>query len=292
MKHFVRRIVGRLPFTRPLYGRYLAWKTGPRVNRGTTCHNVLEAFPAFVANGWGLYKPRAALTVKSVNQTIPALVRLAALDRSRPLPVETFRAFAGDVGRAEDTARLKKLFDDHGSDKASRHDYYLAYARILGDRHRVGKVFEIGLGTNNVDVVSTMGRGGRPGASLRAFRDYCPKARIFGADFDRRVLFSEERIRTFFVDQTEPETFTVLGEEVGSDFDLMIDDGLHAPNANLHSLAFFLPRLRAGGWAVIEDITPASESVWRLVAAILSPRYECHLLQSSEILMFLARKQG
>ena len=56
----------------------------------------------------------------------------------------------------------------------------------------VNKIFEIGLGTNNIDIVSTMGKKGHPGASLRAFRDFCPNAEIYGADFDSRILFQEK----------------------------------------------------------------------------------------------------
>jgi hypothetical protein len=135
-----------------------------------------------------------------------------------------------------------------------------------------------------------MGANGSPGASLRAFRDYCPNAEVYGADFDQRVLFSEERIRTFFVDQTEPETFLPIGQTIGGDFDLMIDDGLHAPNANLHSLFFFLPRLKAGGYAVIEDIAPESECIWKLVATMLTGRFHCDLLKASQSLILIVRR--
>ena len=46
-----------------------------------------------------------------------------------------------------------------------------------------------------------MGPMGKPGASVRAFRDYFTKAKIFGADIDSEILFSEKRIKTYKVDQ-------------------------------------------------------------------------------------------
>jgi hypothetical protein len=64
-------------------------------------------------------------------------------------------------------------------------------------------LLEIGLGTNNTDVVSNMGSEGVPDASLRAFRDYLPNARIYGAGIDKRILFEESRIKTYFADQTD-----------------------------------------------------------------------------------------
>jgi hypothetical protein len=101
------------------------------------------------------------------------------------------------------------------------------------------RLLEIGLGTNNPDVVSTMGASGKPGASLRAFRDFLPNARVFGADIDGRILFEEERILTYYVDQTRSISFDELADKLGNEgFDLVIDDGLHSPNANIATMIF------------------------------------------------------
>jgi cephalosporin hydroxylase len=154
----------------------------------------------------------------------------------------------------------------------------------------VAKVFEIGLGTNNPDVVSTMGKGGRPGASLRAFRDYLSDASVFGADFDRRVLFEEERIKTYFVDQTDPDTFEELGNQIGGNFDLMIDDGLHSPNANLHSLKFFLPRLKVGGYAVIEDVASPTVDLWKIVSSLLGEKYLSAFISTKSAYVFVVKR--
>jgi hypothetical protein len=257
---------------------------------GSTSLNILETFPAFVANGWGLYSDRAPLTVKSINQTIPALERLASYNERGLLNIKPIDAFLNGIQLSDGSERLRRLFSAYGSDKGATHNYHLAYDRIIGNPEHISKIFEIGLGTNNVDIVSTMGSGGSPGASLRAFRDYCPSAQIFGADFDKRILFVEDRIETFFVDQTEIETFMPLSQAVGADFDLMIDDGLHAPNANLNSLDFFLPRIKVGGWAVIEDIALPSVAIWKLVGSILPNRFDCHLLQAAHSLLFIVNR--
>lgn len=86
------------------------------------------------------------------------------------------------------------------------------------------------------------------------------------------------------------DTFAALGQAIGSDFDLMIDDGLHAPDANLHSLNFFLSRIKVGGWAVVEDIADPSEGIWKLVSAILPNHFECHLVRCKGALMFLVNR--
>lgn len=257
---------------------------------GRTSLNILETFPAFVPNSWGLYTARAPLTVKAINQTLPALEKLTLYKSRSSLRPEPIDAFLAESSSVDGSKRLGNLLVNHGSDKSTIHNYHLVYDKLIGNPDETSKIFEIGLGTNHPDVVSTMGIGGQPGASLRAFRDYCHNALVFGADFDKRVLFMEDRIQTFFVDQTEEETFAPLGQAIGCDFDLMIDDGLHAPNANLISLNFFLPRIKVGGWAVIEDIAAPSEAIWKVVASILPSSFQCHLIQARSSLMFLVNR--
>jgi hypothetical protein len=162
---------------------------------------------------------------------------------------------------------FKKILDSQGSDKAaSNHGYHIIYAHILRNRSIPINLLEIGMGTNNVDIVSTMGPNGVPGASLRAFRDFLPYSNIFGADIDSRILFEEDRIQTFQVDQTCLDSMENLGLQLPKELDLIIDDGLHSPYANLASLIFGLPKIKVGGWIVPEDISSSTLPLWQLVA--------------------------
>ena len=152
---------------------------------------------------------------------------------------------------------LCRLMARHGSDKGiGWHTYTPFYEALLLDRRgTITSVFELGLGTNNEDTPSNMGPHGSPGASLRGWRDYLPHARIYGADVDRRILFNEDRIETFFVDQLDPATFEPLWAAVPeAGFDIFLDDGLHTPEAARITLAASLPKVRAGGYYVIEDV--------------------------------------
>jgi hypothetical protein len=100
-----------------------------------------------------------------------------------------------------------------------------------------------------------MGPTGKPGASLRVWRDYFPNALIVGADIDRDVLFQEDRIRTFYVDQTDPKAIALLWDEVGLDnFDLMIDDGLHTFDAGKCLFENSVSKLAPHGIYIIEDV--------------------------------------
>ena len=116
-------------------------------------------------------------------------------------------------------------------------------------------ILEIGLGTNNPQLVSTMGYYGKPGASLYAFREYLPNAKIYGGDIDKDILFEAERIQTSYVNQLELQTLYDMRTRWGNiKYDLIIDDGLHSIGANFNTLLFALDSVKGGGWIVIEDI--------------------------------------
>ncbi len=167
------------------------------------------------------------------------------------------------------TNYLAELCDKYGSDKSSLketghpwkwkpHTYAdFLHPRLQFCRPHVRRVFECGLGTNNPDLPSTMGELGKPGASLRVWRDYFPNAKIFGADIDRTILFEDERIMTFYVDQRMPKSvrdmWSVISE---ANFDLMIDDGLHEFDAGICLFENSIERLSPSGYYIIEDILP------------------------------------
>jgi len=171
--------------------------------------------------------------------------------------------------RKNPECRLAGLCDLYGSDKGSLkdtghaypwppHNYTEYYARLFGHcRPHIRKVFECGLGTNNLTVPSNMGAAGKPGASLRVWRDYFPNAQIYGGDIDPGVLFSEERISTYYLDQTNPNSIGAVWGVIGeSGFDLIIDDGLHTFEAGLCLFQHSVQHLAEGGVYIIEDVWP------------------------------------
>ena len=162
---------------------------------------------------------------------------------------------------------LSELCDKYGSDKGeivkfghpypwTPHTYADFYSRIFGTyRLHIKKVFECGLGTNTPTIPSNMGITGKPGASLRVWRDYFPNAIVFGADIDQDVLFEEERIKTFYVDQTCPRSINKLWQSVEiDDFDLILDDGLHTFEAGICMFENSISKLSQNGIYVIEDV--------------------------------------
>lgn len=172
---------------------------------------------------------------------------------------------------------LGSLMETYGSDKGSSnnnswHNYTIFYESLFDSRRdTIKNVFELGLGTNNLNIPSNMGPNGRPGASLYAWRDYFPSANIYGADIDRDILFESYRIKTYYCDQTNPNEIKSLWNQEdlkNIKFDLIVEDGLHEYSANKIFFENSIHKLAPNGVYVIEDIQ----------TSLFTPYYE--LLQS------------
>ena len=163
------------------------------------------------------------------------------------------------ITNSNSNSKLTELMNYYGSDKGGKnnhHNYADFYSEIFFHRRNEIKSFlEIGLGTNNVNIPSNMGIDGVPLASLRAWRDYFKNAQIYGADIDKSILKNEERIKTFFVDQTNPESIKKLFNSIGDlKFDIILEDGLHEYNANICFFENSIDYLKKNGIYIIEDV--------------------------------------
>ena len=163
------------------------------------------------------------------------------------------------LSEAKTNQELKKLMDFYGSDKGGKnnqHNFAQYYSEIFYNKKNSIKNFlEIGLGSNNIDVPSNMGVGGKPLASLRAWRDYFKNANIYGGDIDKEILKNEDRIKTHYVDQTNPSSIKIMFENFGvKKFDVILEDGLHEFNANICFFENSIDFLSNDGVYIIEDI--------------------------------------
>ena len=163
------------------------------------------------------------------------------------------------ISNFSSNSKLSNLMNHYGSDKGGKnnhHNYADYYSEIFfHKRSEVKNLLEIGLGTNDVNLPSNMGKDGIPLASLKAWRDYFFNANIFGADIDKNILKNENRIKTFYVDQTNPVTIDKMFKDIGVDnFDIILEDGLHEFNANICFFENSIKYLSSNGTYIIEDV--------------------------------------
>jgi len=137
------------------------------------------------------------------------------------------------------------------------HTYGTFYEFLFGHRRNsIRSVFECGIGSANTEIESNMGQDGRPGASLRLWREYFPNSEIVAVDIDVKALINEARIKSFQLDQTDGESVTAFWQlHPNLFFDLMIDDGLHNVHAGMTLLTNSFNRLKSEGYYVIEDVS-------------------------------------
>ena len=187
---------------------------------------------------------------------------------------------------------LSEIFKRHKSDK-SNSGFHPLYSYILSNlgRDRRLQICEIGLGTNNQNVISYMTHHFKPGGSLYGFREFLPNSEIYGADIDKSILFSDDRIKTCFVDQLEIESFENLKKEFGNiKYDLFIDDGLHSIGANFNTLLFALENIKDNGWIVIEDIH-IKENWYGIDNILKNNGYETYFIKAAKNYLYCLHKK-
>ena len=150
-------------------------------------------------------------------------------------------------------SKFRETFKKHGSNKGGewkhrkniiRSFYADFYEENIGNKN-IKNILEIGIGHSSSSA----------GSSLRSWKELYPNANIYGADIEKKVLFQEERIKTYFTDQLDKKTLKDLKQSLNSKkFDLIVDDGLHTFEANINTFEELFPLLETDGLFFIEDI--------------------------------------
>ena len=145
--------------------------------------------------------------------------------------------------------------------------YHRIYSGVLANlsRHDPVRVMEVGI---------------FDGGSHRAWRDVIRNAEVYGIDIDPESLFSEERITTARADQLDVrEMSRVVNEFPENQWELVVDDGWHQPEAGLKTIQVLLPRLAVGGFYVVEDIDAKHYGrLWRTFVKALPRWIEAELI--------------
>jgi hypothetical protein len=203
--------------------------------------------------------------------------------------------FDSDFPVTDKSQELGALFDKNGSDKAS-HGYERIYSKFFESLQEksVIQLLEIGIGTNSPGLISSMGRRGKPGASLFAFTQFDSRISVTGADIDRNILFTANQIKCFFIYQTFLDTYYSLLEQADvTQFHFIIDDGLHSTEANLNSLIFAQNHLTPGGYLIIEDVPDDSLPLWSVIIGIMrSNGYEIYVTRATRCNVVIFRNSS
>jgi SAM-dependent methyltransferase len=177
---------------------------------------------------------------------------------------------------------LSKLSSTYNTDKGSiekiktnknkfgyeTHTYTDFYSLLFGSfRENIKLVFECGI---------------LNGSSLRVWRDYFVNSEIFGGDINKELLFTEHRIKTFYVDQTSKNSIKQMWLNVQkNNFDLIIDDGLHTNDANITFFSESFKFLKPNGIYIIEDVS--NDNLLSLINYFSNYNFQAIVLKSKEV---------
>ncbi|MFD2909778.1 CmcI family methyltransferase [Flavobacterium ardleyense] len=140
---------------------------------------------------------------------------------------------------------MNKIARVQRTDKNDFHFYTQHYHHHFKKfRFKKIKFLEIGVGGYDNEIIG--------GHSLRMWKVYFPFAKIFSIDIFDKSKLQEKRIKIFKGSQVDQEFLKKVTNEIG-ELDLIVDDGSHINNHVIETFEFLFPRLKVGGYYVIED---------------------------------------
>ena len=144
---------------------------------------------------------------------------------------------------------LKELFNKYGCDKAKKHHYHTVYQPEFEPlQNKSINILEVGV---------------FKGESVAAWLDFFPNATVYGLDIFGRVqagdvpILQHPRVKWLKGDSTHPSVSGAI-QKAWPDvqFDIIIDDGLHRPEANALTFINLFPFIKSTGSYYVEDVWP------------------------------------
>lgn len=142
-----------------------------------------------------------------------------------------------------DKKELNELGTFYGTDKQYNHNYYNRfYTKILEPYKSRCDILEIGIDD---------------GKSLKVWRDYFDNGIVHGID-NIEFNFNEHRIETFKVNQSDEQQL-INFSELGTQYDVIIDDGTHKMKDQQVTCQLLFKNLKPGGLFIFEDLQTSIE---------------------------------
>jgi len=112
------------------------------------------------------------------------------------------------------------------------HNYTDIYERFFFDiKENPIKIFEIGIYN---------------GGSLTMWQEYFSKANIFALDIDDKKIFDNNRVKTIIGDQANRDHLQKAINIIGSNIDILIDDGSHTMQQQQVSFGYLFKFINPG----------------------------------------------
>lgn len=153
------------------------------------------------------------------------------------------------------TALANKNRTDKGTVTGLGHGYSLVYDLLFAGRRLEPLNFcEIGLCIGGPEVATgSIDRTVNDLPSISMWQEYFPNAKLYGVDISDFSSFETDRFKFVRADAGDEKQLQKVAD-LGVPFDVIIDDGSHAPFHQQRTFLSLFPTLRPGGLFIIEDI--------------------------------------
>lgn len=149
---------------------------------------------------------------------------------------------------------LKDIFDKNNCDKGT----------VGRTAHHYHTVYENDFSPIKEEPINILEVGIWKGTSHKSWLEYFPNAQVYGIDIFTRIeakevdVLKEERMHWIKHNSTRASVKTAIKREWGEDlqFDIIIDDGKHTPDANTKTLKNLMEFLKEDGAYYVEDVFP------------------------------------
>jgi hypothetical protein len=170
-----------------------------------------------------------------------------------------------DLNRLTQRTDLCNILEKYGSDKCSNwHNYSALYDYFFKHfRDEEINFFEVGI---------------YHGSSVKSWREYFSKAKIYTADVDKETFLSISNldVEYFYCDQDNPQSIQSMWKSNSlndTEFDVIIDDGKHEFISNLNFFKESIYKLKSGGIFIVEDLTVSTYNSFERILPNLQNEY-------------------
>jgi len=146
---------------------------------------------------------------------------------------------------------LDELAIKYKCDKSSIEHNYVEIYSVLFEPFRLNEI-------NLLEV------GVCEGPSIRVWREYFPKANIYGWDIRNKYLNTIRNIERVFPRQVDQSNKQQLkdGAKLDGPFDLVIDDGSHEGPHQILTFETLWPHVKPNGYYIVEDVNCSYHEKW------------------------------
>lgn len=156
---------------------------------------------------------------------------------------QSFNLFSSWNSLKQSVNKLTKLALRYKTNKTpqsgkSYTDFY--YNMFADNAGGFKKVLQIGLGKIEEN-------------SLYMWRDFFPKAKVYGISDEKKYVFSGNRIKTFLSGRTDATGLKNIIDKTGNDINLVVDEGTRTTKEILASFQAVMPLLKKDVTYIIEN---------------------------------------